>query len=101
MSWNDDPLWRLRHAIAGLALALLASVPVAALLGRWLGDLIGSSYGARVTIYGLLLLYVIAGAVALFVRIAQHETQPLSVARWLRWLASLWLWPLLLATHRP
>jgi len=97
---QNDPLWRLRHALAGIALALLFSVPLAALAGSALGQLWADSYGARVTVYGLLLLYVVTGAVVLFVRVAQHETRPLSVARVLRWLVSLWLWPLLLLAGR-
>jgi hypothetical protein len=96
MVYDNDPLWKLRHALLGLLIALLVSVPLAALLGSALGDAFGGTYGARVTVYGLLLLYVIAGAVALFVKVARHETRPLSAARVLRWLASLWLWPLLL-----
>lgn len=101
MSFDNDPLWRLRHALAGMGLALLASVFIAAFAGRWLGVLFGDTYGARVTIYGLLLLYVVVGAVLLFVRVAQHETRPLSAGRVLRWLLSLWLWPaLLLFTRR-
>jgi MFS family permease len=97
---ESDPLWRLRHALTGLGLALLASVFVAAGAGRVLGDLLGDSYGTRVTIYGLLLLYVVIGAVVLFVRVAQHETRPVSAGRVLRWLASLWLWPALLVLTR-
>lgn len=96
MSFDNDPLWRLRHALAGLGLALLLSVPLAALAGRWLGDWLADDYGTRVAVYGALLLYVVVGAVVLFVRVAQHETRPLSAGRVLRWLASLWLWPLLL-----
>ncbi len=97
---ESDPLWRLRHALTGLGLALLASVFVAAGAGRVLGDLLGDSYGTRVTIYGLLLLYVVIGAVVLFVRVAQHETRPVSAGRVLRWLTSLWLWPALLVLTR-
>ncbi|MCB1997551.1 MAG: hypothetical protein H6933_15685 [Burkholderiaceae bacterium] len=93
---QDDPLWRLRHALAGMALALLASVLLAALLGRLVGDLIADSYGLRVALYSGLLVYVIVGAGLLFVRVAQHETRPLSAGRVLLWLASLWLWPVLL-----
>jgi predicted anti-sigma-YlaC factor YlaD len=93
---DNDPLWRLRHALAGLGLALLLSVFVAALLGRVLGDLFVGSYGARVAVYSLLLLHVVIGAVVLFIKVAQHETRPLSAARVLTWFASLWLWPLLL-----
>ncbi|MCU0967694.1 MAG: hypothetical protein MUF03_02545 [Rubrivivax sp.] len=98
--FDNDPLWRLRHALAGLGLALLFSVFVAALLGRLIGDLFGDSYGLRVSIYGALLLHVIVGAVVLFVRVARHETRPLTAARVLLWLASLWLWPLLLIGRR-
>jgi hypothetical protein len=94
---QNDPLWRLRHALAGVALALLLSVFLAALAGRVVGDLFGDSYGVRVALYGTLLLYVVVGAGVLFAKVARYETRPLSVSRLLRWLASLWLWPLLLA----
>lgn len=97
---QDDPLWRLRHALAGMALALLLSVGLAALLGRLLGDLIADSYGLRVALYAALLVYVMIGAGLLFVRVAQHETRPLSAGRLLLWLASLWLWPGLLLGRR-
>jgi MFS family permease len=97
---QNDPLWRLRHALAGMAIALLASVLIAALLGRWIGDAIADSYGLRAGLYSGLLLYVVVGAVLLFVRVAQHETRPLTVGRVGMWLASLWLWPLLLAWKR-
>lgn len=93
---DNDPLWRLRHALAGMGLALLASVFIAALAGRGLGSVFGDTYGVRVTIYLVLLVYVVAGAVVLFIKVAQHETRPLSPGRVLTWLASLWLWPLLL-----
>lgn len=96
MGIDNDPLWRLRHALAGMGLALLASVFIAAFAGRWLGVLFGDTYGARVAVYGVLLLYVIVGAVLLFVRVAQHETRPVSAGRVARWLISLWLWPALL-----
>lgn len=97
---EDDPLWRLRHALAGLALALLLSVPVAALIARAAADLVADSYALRAGLYGVLLLHVVVGAVLLFVRVAQHETRPLRPARLLLWLASLWLWPLLLTGRR-
>lgn len=93
---QDDPLWRLRHALAGLALALLAALLLAALIGRWLGDAFGGDYDLRLGIYLVLLAYVVTGAVVLFIRAARYETQPLRVGRVLRWLASLWLWPVLL-----
>lgn len=99
---DNDPLWKLRHALAGLALALLLSVPLAAGLARLAGDLVGDSYGLRVALYGGLLVYVLVGTALLFMRVARHETRPLSVGRLGLWLASLWLWPLLLlAPRRP
>ena len=96
---QDDPLWRLRHALAGVALALLLSVLLAAVAGRWLGDALGGDYGTRVAVYAGGLVYVVAGAAVLFVRVAQHETRPLSAGRVALWLASLWCWPLLLAAR--
>ena len=97
----EDPLWKLRHALAGVAIALLLSVGVAALLGAALGDLVAGTYGARVAFYGALLLYVVVGAGVLFAKVAQHETRPLSPGRIGLWFASLWLWPLLFFTRRP
>ncbi|MDE2612424.1 MAG: hypothetical protein KGL78_03200 [Burkholderiales bacterium] len=97
---HNDPLWSLRHAIVGVALALLLSVLLAALAGRIVGDFFGADYGVRVAIYGALLLHAVVGAAVLFARLAQHEKRPLSPARVALWLASLWLWPVLLAARR-
>ena len=99
---GSDPLWKLRHALAGVALALLLSVLLAAVLARWTGDLVADRYAVRVAIYAALLVYVLVGAGVLFAKVAQHETRPLSAARVALWLASLWLWPaLLLARKKP
>ena len=100
MNRENDPLYRLRHALFGMGLALLGSVLLAAVAGRLLGDLFGDSYERRLSIYLGLLAYVITGAVVLFVRVAQHETRPASVGRVAMWLASLWLWPALLLVGR-
>jgi hypothetical protein len=96
----QDPLWKLRHALAGVALALVLAVLTAAFAGSVLGDLFVGSYGARVAFYGALLLYVVVGAGVLFAKVAQHETRPLSAGRVALWFASLWLWPLLLFARR-
>jgi hypothetical protein len=93
---QQDPLWKLRHALAGVAIALLLAVLAAALAGRVLGDLLGGDYGMRSAIYGVLLLYVVIGAGVLFAKVAQHETRPLSAGRVALWFVSLWLWPALL-----
>jgi len=97
---ENDPLWKLRHALAGVALALLAAMLSAALLDSLLGDALGGTYGWRAGAYAALLLYVVTGAVVLFAKVARHETRPLSLGRVVRWYASLWLWPLLLAWGR-
>jgi hypothetical protein len=97
---DNDPLYKLRHALLGLTLALGLSVPLAAWLGSVLTGLFVDSYGARVAVYSVLLVYVIAGAVMLFIKVAQHETRPLTLNRLLMWLASLWCWPLLLLQRR-
>lgn len=102
MSPPEDPLWTLRHALAGVALALLLSVFTAAFAARWIGDALADRYALRAGLYGALLLYVVVGAFVLFARVARHETRPLSVRRVLLWWASLWLWPALwLARRRP
>lgn len=94
MIHENDPLWKLRHALVGVGLALLASVFIAAFAGAFLGDaLVGDSYGARVGFYSALLLYVVVGAGVLFAKVARHETRPVSAGRLLLWVASLWLWP--------
>lgn len=96
---QNDPLWRLRHALAGVALALLLSVLLAAVVGRVVGDAFDGDYDTRAAVYAGLTLYVVAGSVVLFVKVAQHETRPLAASRVAVWLASLWLWPLLLAAR--
>lgn len=95
--YENDPLWKMRHALAGVGLALLACVLLAAVMGRVLGDLLGGTYAWRVGAYSALLVYVLTGAVVLFVKVARHETRPVSAARVGRWTLSLWLWPALLA----
>jgi CBS domain containing-hemolysin-like protein len=98
---QQDPLWKLRHALAGVALALLLSVLAAAFAGAVLGDLFDGSYELRSAIYVALLLYVVVGAVVLFAHVAPRETRRLNPARVARWFLSLWLWPLLLLSSRP
>ena len=100
MVYDNDPLWKLRHALSGVALALLAALLTAAWLGSLLGDALGGTYAWRAGIYVALLLYAVTGAVVLFAKVARHETKPLSAGRVMRWYASLWLWPLLLVAGR-
>ena len=90
---DNDPLWRLRHALAGIGLALACSVLIAAVAGSLLGDALGGTYAWRAGVYAALLLYVLVGAVVLFVKVAQHETRPLNAGRLARWVlrAAPWL----------
>ena len=97
---QNDPLWKLRHALLGVGLALLLAVLTAALAGAWLGDLVAGSYHARVAAYGALLLYVLVGAGVLFAKVARHETRPVSAQRVFLWWLSLWAWPALLLAGR-
>lgn len=100
--YENDPLWRLRHALAGVGLALLASVFIAAVAARLVGDAFADSYPLRAGLYAGFVLYVVVGAGVLFAKVARHETRPLSAARVGLWIASLWLWPaLLLGARRP
>lgn len=96
---ENDPLWKLRHALVGVGLAVLLSVPIAAVLGSVIGDAVGGTYAWRAGTYTALLAYVVTGAVVLFIKVARHETQRLSAQRLALWVASLWLWPLLLAAR--
>ena len=98
---ENDPLWKLRHAMAGVGIALLLSVLTAAMAGSAVGDLLGGGYGTRVAVYSGLLLYVVVGAGVLFAKVARHETRPLTPKRVALWWASLWLWPALLLAKKP
>ena len=61
--------------LAGIALGMVCSVPIAAYLASWFGD----TYNTRVWIYGGLLLWCIFGAVYVF-RFAMKTTpKPLSL----------------------
>jgi hypothetical protein len=96
MTYENDPLWKVRHALAGVALALLLALFAAAITGSVLGDAFGGGYGLRAGIYAGLLLYVMVGAGVLFAKVARHETRPLSAGRVGLWFVSLWVWPALL-----
>lgn len=79
-------------ALAGACSAVVLSVPVAA----WTARLLGDSYESRVLVYSCFLLWVVAGAVSVFIRTRKVERDRLTPGRILLWFASVWLWPLLL-----
>jgi hypothetical protein len=88
-----DPLARYGRPLAAVLLSVLASLPIAAMIG----GLMPLDYTGRALTYLALLLYLIAGGVVLFRTVAAAEQQPLTPARIGMWMLSLWLWPLLLA----
>lgn len=89
----EDPLYKMRHALLGLGAALTLSVLLAAAVGATIGDMVTGTYTGRVSFYGGILLYVIVGAVVVFMKVARHETKPVSVQRVLLWTLCLWAWP--------
>lgn len=83
-------------ALAGACLAVVMSVPAAAYTAAFLGN----TYEKRAMIYGFFLLWAVIGAVVIFWKTYQSETQALSFRRILLWFISAWLWPLLLTAGR-
>jgi hypothetical protein len=96
MSYNNDPLQKHGRALAGVLIAVVISVLIAAAIG-------GSmplDYDGRAWVYTGLVLYVIAGGFVVFRLVAGAEQAGLSPARVLKWTASLWIWPLFLLRRR-
>jgi len=49
-----------------------------------------------VIVYGLILLWVIAGAIAIFFKTYKSESQKISLRFIFLWFLSVWLWPILI-----
>lgn len=77
--------------MAGAALAVIISVPLAATVAGHLD----ADYDTRAWVYTAFLLWVLAGAVVVFALTHEGERGRLSLGRVLTWTASVWLWPLL------
>lgn len=86
---DDDPLLKLISPLAGVVLAVLISVMVSATVAGQIGD----DYATRAWIYTVAVLWVLAGAVVVFMLTHRGETKTLSLGRVLLWTASIWLWP--------
>ena len=80
------------NALIGACCAIALSVPVSAYLAAFLGD----TYKVRVMVYGVILLWVICGAISIFFKTYKNETKKLSLRFIILWFFSVWLWPLLL-----
>lgn len=79
-------------ALAGACIAVVLSVPTAA----WTARIIGDTYEVRAIVYCSFLLWVVCGAIYVFVQTWRGEQGQLSFGKIILWFASVWLWPLLL-----
>lgn len=96
MSFDDDPLIKYGRSLAGVLLAVILSLLIAALVGGSLP----LDYGGRAWVYTALVCYVVAGGFVVFKLTAGAEQGGLSAGRVLKWTASLWIWPLFLLWRR-
>lgn len=78
-------------ALTGACLGLILSIPMAALLASLFGD----TYEVRSTIYLLVLLWCVIGAVNVYLITADTEVKMPNLKRVLLWCLSLWFWPVL------
>jgi hypothetical protein len=92
----DDPFLKIARPLAGVLIAVVVSMLIAAMIGGALP----LDYNGRAWVYTGLLCYVIAGAVVVFKLASGGETQPLTAARIVKWTLSLWAWPALLLASR-
>jgi len=86
---DEDPLLKLISPLLGAVIAVIVSVMLAATVAGHIGD----DYSTRASIYTFAVLWVLAGAVVVFMLAHRGETKSLSVGRVLLWIASIWLWP--------
>ena len=93
---EDDPLTRIGAPLAGVIIAFVLSVLVAAMVA---GQIDGT-YEQRSLVYAGFVLWVLVGAAAVFVIAHRGEAGRLSLSRVLLWAASIWLWPLFLVLRR-
>jgi lysylphosphatidylglycerol synthetase-like protein (DUF2156 family) len=86
---DNDPLVRYGAPLAAVLIAVVVSVMVAAMLaGQLEGD-----YSTRALVYTGMVLWVLAGAVVMFILAHRSEGGRLSPGRVLLWTATIWLWP--------
>jgi len=95
---DNDPLIRYGAPLAAVLIAVVVSVMIAAMLA----GMLDGEYATRALVYTGLVLWVIAGAVVMFILAHRSEGGRLSPGRVLLWTATIWLWPVfaLLAWQR-
>lgn len=96
MSYDNDPLTKYGGALAGVLIAVVLSILIAAMIGGYAPF----EYEGRALLYTLLVCYVLAGGVVVFKLVAGAEQGRLTPGRVLKWTASLWIWPLFLLLRR-
>lgn len=93
---DDDPLLKYGSPLAGVLIAIIVSMMLAATVsGQLEGD-----YRTRAVVYTAAVLWVLAGAAVVFLLAHRGERGRLSVGRVLLWTISIWLWPLFLVLRR-
>jgi hypothetical protein len=94
---DDDPLLKYGSPLAGVLIAIIVSMMLAATVaGQLEGD-----YRTRAIVYTAAVLWVLAGGAVMFLLAYRGESGRLSVGRVLLWTISIWLWPLFLFWRRP
>jgi cytochrome bd-type quinol oxidase subunit 2 len=93
---DDDPLLKYGSPLAGVLIAIIVSMMLAATVaGQLEGD-----YRTRAAVYTAAVLWVLAGGAVTFLLVYRGESGRLSISRVLLWTISIWLWPLLLLLRR-
>jgi hypothetical protein len=93
---DDDPLMKYGSPLAAVLIAVVVSMMIAATVA---GQLDGD-YQTRALVYTGFVLWVLAGAAAVFILAHRGESGRLSLGRVLLWTASIWLWPLFVLLRR-
>lgn len=73
------------------AIVAVACVPIAAFFATF-----GDSYNQRALIYCVVLLWGVAGAIAIFSLTWRNMSKKVTVGLMIKWIVSAFLWPLLL-----
>ncbi len=87
---DEDPLVRYGAPLAAVVFAVILSVMASAMIAGQMD----AEYATRALIYTALVLWVLVGAVVMFVLAHPAEGGRLSIARVLLWTATIWLWPI-------
>jgi hypothetical protein len=93
---EDDPLLKYGSSLAAVVIAVIVSMMIAATVAGQ----IGADYQTRALVYTGFVLWVLAGAAAVFMLVHRGESARLSVRRVLLWTVSIWLWPLFVVLRR-